>query len=67
MSMQSDTTGTTEETTKTYQLDCTGCSFEKIVEGDLDTAYDVIDRHEDEYDGLIEDHFVDMELLGYQD
>lgn len=62
-----DESNSGSEAGKTYQLDCTGCSFERTIEGDLDQAYDLIDDHEAKYDGVDERHFVNLELIDSPD
>lgn len=58
--MASDTTEA--DTTALYLLECTDCSFEATVEGDLDDALEIADNHQ-EGNGVREgDHFVDFEL-----
>lgn len=65
MNKTKDTTNASSVTEKTYKLDCTNCSFEAVVEGDLDDAYDLIEEHEEKYDDTGDNHFVDLETAGY--
>ena len=53
-------------TGRTYKLDCTACSFETVVKGDLDDAYDLIEEHEGEYEASKQDHFVDLVTKDYE-
>lgn len=66
MNNTQNTTDVSKPTEKTYQLDCTSCSFEAVVEGDLDDAYDLIEQHESAYEDSDDDHFVDLETTGYE-
>lgn len=66
MNNTQDTTGASNTTERTYYLDCTSCSFEAVVNGDLDDAYDLIEEHEEAYEDSNDDHFVDLETNDYE-
>ncbi|WP_232700498.1 hypothetical protein [Halobacterium wangiae] len=59
------TENTSNGTERTYKLDCTACSFETVVEGDLDDAYDLIEEHEEKYETTKRNHFVDLVTKEY--
>ena len=47
----------------TYQLDCTDCSFETVVDVEIDAVFDVIEEHREEYESDRSEHFVDFERI----
>lgn len=51
--------------TMTYRLTCTDCTFERVmdVDVDVDDVYDVIEDHQSEYEADPADHFVNFERL----
>lgn len=66
MNNTQDTKDASKAGDRTYRLDCTSCSFEAVVEGDLDDAYDLIEEHEEKYADREDDHFVDLETDEYR-
>jgi|AntRauMinimDraft_4_1070384.scaffolds.fasta_scaffold00185_3 hypothetical protein len=66
MNNTQDTEDASNTTGRTYELDCTACSFEAVIEGDLDDAYDLIEEHEGKYEDGEQDHFVDLVTRGYE-
>ena len=49
--------------TMTYRLTCNDCSFETVMDVDVDAVFDVIDEHRDEYEADRSEHHVDFERL----
>lgn len=48
---------------RTYELTCTGCQFETVVEGDALEALDVAEAHEETH-GTASGHFVNLVYVG---
>lgn len=49
--------------TMTYRLNCTACSFEAVLDIDVDDVFDVIEDHQEEYEADRSEHFVDFERV----
>lgn len=45
----------------TYRLTCNDCSFEAVMDADVDEIFDVIEDHQAEYEADRDDHYVDFE------
>lgn len=59
-SMVPDTTDA--DTTGLYRLRCTDCSYEDTVEGDLDSALDAANAHQETSGDAAPEHFVNLEI-----
>lgn len=51
-----------ETVTRKYELDCVVCQFEERVEGDVEDALELVERHESIGNGQVSDHFVTLTL-----
>lgn len=50
------------DTTGLYRLNCTDCSYEDTVEGDLGAALDAANAHQEARGDTAPEHFVNLEL-----
>lgn len=51
----------------TYRLNCTACSFETMLDIDVDDVFDVIEDHQEEHEADTSEHFVDFERVAEAD